>query len=311
MPFTPARLTALALALLAPAVARAAPVAVTVQDKGRPTKCAEEDNVYAVLAAPGVRRFTVQARTPAYVAQLRRNVLKPNFKDCSFTAAPRGFRFTPRQVTLYDDGQVRVRGITYPAYWRPDRVAVNVAGRKDGGFHLLQLFVKQGGRMQEVMVLHAADGYWRLRPLPPPQFDIAVYGTSFLVGPVEEAGRPFVRIREVDIDPKHLTMRALFAKGGEARLTIAHVDRQALTVKVVLDPVAGGPFVALRSMYVGPDNADTAELHWRTPAGQDRTAPAVGFGATQATALAFSRSIPSRHNPAAPDIAFSDFDSAP
>lgn len=295
------------VALALPMAALAAPVSVTVQDKGVKTLCAEEDNVYATLTAPGVRGFEAVARQPAYGAAIKRDVYKPDFRHCAITAS-HDFKFTPRQVTLYDDAKVKVRGIAYPSYWRPDLVAVDVAGRKDQGLHLLQIFVKDHGRWQEALVLHLADGYWRLRPLPLPQLKVAVYGSSFLVGPVEEAGRPFVRIQKVLVDPKALSLRVMFAAGGQAEAQIVRLDRRELRLKVALDPaVKGGPFVALRSMDVAPDNADTAELRWSDGAGS-HTAGAVGFGRVEARSLAFARSVPSRHNTSAPDIAFEGFE---
>ena len=302
-----APLIAVCLALIA-APALAAPALVTVTDKGVKTACAEEDNVYVALAAPGLRSFQVQARHPAYGAVLTRDTAKPNFKDCTFQPQ-KDFPLTPRKVTLYRDDQVMIRGITYSGYWRPTVVKVDVAGRKDQGFTLVQFFQKEGKAWHESLVLHAPDGYWRLRPLPLPQFKGAVYGSSFLIGPVEESSRPYVRISEVRIDPKARRFTVLFDKGGQASLTITGLDHHAMTAKVELDPPVetGRPFVALRSMYVAPDNADTAELHWTAADGADKTTPVVGFGRVQASAVGFEKSIPSRHNTSAPDIVFSDF----
>jgi hypothetical protein len=296
------------IALIAAAPAVAAPVTVAVQDKGRVTRCAEEDNVYAVLTARAVRSFQVTARQPAYGPKLTENNYKADFRNCSFSGA-KDFKFKPRApVVLYEDAHVKVMGITYGGYWRPERVAVDVAGRRDGGFHLLQLFIKHGKDVQEAVVLHAADGYWRLRPLPLPQFGGSVYGSSFLVGPVEETSRPFVRIREVRIDPKAMAFHLSFVKGGGASLTVKQVDHEQLRMAVMLDPpVAGAPFVALRSMYVAPDNADTALLDWRAPDGAERSAPVVGFGKVDARAVSFVRTIPSQHNSAAPDLLFEGF----
>ena len=299
---------AAALALIA-APAFAAPAVVTVKDKGAKTLCAEEDNVYATLSAPGVRSFEVEARHPAYGAVLKRDTAKPNFSDCTFQPQ-HDFPLTPRKVVLYRDDKVEIRGIEYSSYWRPSVVKVDVAGRRDQGFTLIQLLQKDRGRWQESLVLHAPDGYWRLRPLPLPQFRGAVYGSSFLIGPVEESTRPYVRITEVRIDPKARRFTVLFDKGGQATLTITSLDHQALKAKVELGPPveSGRPFVALRSMYVAPDNADTAELHWTQPDGQTKAAPVVGFGQVQASAVGFQKSKPSRHNASAPDILFSDFE---
>ena len=301
------RISALFLAAMAliAVPAMAAPVLVTVKDKGVKTTCAEEDNVYATLAAPGVRSFEVQARHPAYGKALKADNYKADFSGC---AAPtfdgkKDYPFTPRTVVLYEDDKVRINGVTYGGYWRPDVVEVKVAGTRDRGFHLLQLFIKDSADIQEALVLHDADGYWRLRPLPLPQFGGAVYGSSFLVGPVEESTRPFVRIRKVTIDPKAMRFHLDYVLGGSADLTVTRIDREELRLKVRLDPpVKGAPFVALRSMYVAPDNADTAELRV-----DGATRPAVGFGVAAGRSVSFARSVPSRHNTSAPDISFSAF----
>jgi hypothetical protein len=304
---SPVRLAAVFALIAAPALA--APAVVTVRDRGVKTQCAEEDNVYATLSAPGVRSFAVEARHPAYGAALTRDTYKPNFTDCTFHPQF-DFPLKPRKVVLYRDDKVMIRGVEYSSYWRPTLVKVEVAGRKDQGFTLIQLLQKEGKAWQESLVLHAPDGYWRLRPLPLPQFKGAVYGSSFLIGPVEESSRPYVRIAEVKVDPKARRFTVLFDKGGQASLTITSLDRQALKAKVELDPPveSGRPFVALRSMYVAPDNADAAELRWTAADGQMKVAPVVGFGEVKASAVGFAKSEPSRHNTSSPDILFSDFE---
>jgi hypothetical protein len=293
-----------ALVLLAGPVL-AAPMSVTVTDKGVPTTCAEEDNVYAVLSAPGVRRFEAVARHPAYGKALTADNYKADFSGCQAATfnGKKDYPFTPRKRTLYEDDKVRIDGIVYGGYWRPDVVKVDVAGVKDQGFHLIQLFIKHGPDVQEAIVLHAADGYWRLRPLPLPQFGGAVYGSSFLVGPVQESTRPYVRIRQVTIDPKTMTFHLTYRMGGAADLTVTKVDHEELRMAVKLTPpVKGRPFVALRSMYVAPDNGDTAELRV-----DGKTAPAVGFGAIKGASISFARSVVSKHNTSAPDIGFEAF----
>jgi hypothetical protein len=299
---------AAALALIT-GPALAAPVLVTVKDKGVKTECAEEDNVYAVLSAPGLKSFEVEARHPAYGAELKQDTAEPNFKNCVFQPQ-KDFPLTPRKVTLYQDDKVMIRGITYSGYWRPTVVKVEVAGKKDQGFTLIQFFQKDGGGWRESLVLHAPDGYWRLRPLPLKQFKGAVYGSSFLIGPVEESSRPYVRISKVRIDPKARRFTVTFDKGGQASLTITSLDHEAMKARVTFEPPVetGRPFVALRSMYVSPDNADAAELRWTAPDGAKKVQPVVGFGQVQASAVGFEKSRPSLHNTSAPDIRFSDFE---
>lgn len=296
-------LWAAALVLIAtPALAS---VAVTVTDKGVKTTCAEEDNVYAVVTGRGVRRFEAIARHPIYGKALKADNYKADFSGCrpkAFDGA-KDYPFTPRTVVLYEDDKVRIDGVTYGGYWRPDVVEVEVAGRKDKGFHLLQLFIKHGADVQEALVLHDADGYWRLRPLPLPQFGGAVYGSSFLVGPVEESTRPYVRIRKVTIDPKALRFHLDYRMGGSADLRVARIDHEELRLRVDLRPAVNGrPFLALRSMYVAPDNADTAELRV-----DGRSRAAVGFGTQTGRSISFARPVPSKHNTSAPDISFERF----
>jgi hypothetical protein len=305
--------TVYALALLgavAALPAAAAPRVVEARNLSVATRCAEEDNVDVALFGAGIERFAITALPPAYAGGLTRNDSAPDFTDCA-AAGAHDYSFVPRTETLFEDDRVLVRGVTYPRYWRPERVPVVVGARHDAGFHLVQLFVKEAGVPQEVLVLHAADGYWRARPLPLPQFDGAVYGSSFLVGPIERDGRPLVRIARIEVDPEALSVRTIFAAGGEARVTITTVDAAALRLAVTLALPAGAerPFAELRSMFVRPDDADVAELHWRTGAdGGWQTAPILGFERLQATALRFGRSVVSRHNSSAPDLLFEHFE---
>jgi hypothetical protein len=296
---------AIALALIA-GPALAAPVSVTVHDKGVKTTCAEEDNVYATITGKGVTRFTATARQPAYGKALKTDNYEADFSGCKTQAfnGEKDYPFKPRTVVLYEDDKVRIDGVTYGGYWRPDVVEVEVAGRKDRGFHLLQLYIKHGKDVQEALVLHDADGYWRLRPLPLPQFGGGVYGSSFLVGPVEETTRPFVRIRKVTIDPRAMRFHLDYRKGGSAEVQVVRIDREELRAMVTLSaPVKGGPFLAVRSMYVAPDNADAAELRV-----DGKTRPVVGFGKATGRSVSFARSVVSKHNTSAPDITFSDFE---
>ncbi|MEI9889938.1 MAG: hypothetical protein WDN45_04230 [Caulobacteraceae bacterium] len=281
-----------------------------MRDKGVRTQCAEEDNVYVVMSQPAVRRFTVTARHPVYGAALKADNSEADYVGCAPMTGAHDYPFDPRTRTLYEDDHVLVKGVVYPGYWRPEQVPVRVGKARDAGFHLIQLFLKRGGDAQEVLVLHAADGYWRARPLPLPQFGRAAYGSSFLVGPIEESSRPFVRIARLVIDPRRLTFHAVFVKGGEATVRVVAADRRQVRLAVTLSPrAAAGPmFAAVRSMYVSPLKADAARLDWRD-ASVWRTAPVVGFGAVTARAVTFDRVVPSGHNTSAPDLLFEGFDS--
>lgn len=305
---------ALAGALLGAAVASAAPVAVTVTNHTRPTRCAEEDNVTFTLSAPGIEQFRVEALQPAYIGAIRDNHFAPDFSGCDFSgrgnAADPHYTFTPRHKVLYQGRRTRIVGITLPSFWRPARVPVRVAGRADTGFHLIQIFRKTHGHFVESMVLYPADGYWRIKPLPAPGLRDSGYGSSFLVGPIENEGRPVVDIASIDITPAPLSVVLNFVRGGRAVATLEKIDTTRTALRFTLLPGSNGrrPFAMLRSMYVAPHNADVSEVRWRdgsNSAGRAEPLPAVTT--LYATDVRFGRSVPSRHNTSAPDMRFSDF----
>ena len=193
--------------------------------------------------------------------------------------------------------------MTLPSFWRPQSVPVSVGKRKDKGFHLLQVFKKENGKALEAIVLYPSDGYWRLKPLPDPRFGDGVYGSSFLLGPVEAAARPVVSIASIHVDPKPLAIRVRFANGGSA---VARVDeisraRTALDVTLSKPTVNAQPFAVLRS--------DVSEVRWQaSPQAAQQVLPLPEVKSLQATQVRFGRSLPSKHNTSAPDISFGGFE---
>jgi hypothetical protein len=303
---------AASIALLASS-ASAAPLAVEVVNASEPTLCAEKDNVYVQLRSAEVRRFTIVAEHPAYAGTIVVDRSAPDFRNCDMAGDP-AFRAEPRRVTIYETGDLQLIGYTFPSFWRPNTVPVRVGDRVEPGLHLLQLFIKYRQRTEEVLVVYPADGYWRARPLPPPHLGYSAYGSSFLVGPVEMTGRPFVDIKDIAFDPATLTFHLAFARGGDASLHVAGVDEERITLEIKLDPAieAARPFAALRSMFVTETNADVARTGWISPGSQAYEAAAV-MDFRRATALEFwaGRRLPSRHNTSAPDMIFRDFSVAP
>jgi hypothetical protein len=295
-------------ALAAPCAFAADPIAVEVVNASTPTLCAETDNVYLKLTSAAVRRFTIEAEHPAYAGTIVADRTAPDFRNCDMAADP-VHRAEPRRVTIYETGEMQLIGHTFPGFWRPAAVPVRVGSRVETGLHLLQLFVKYRERTEEVLVLYPADGYWRARPLPPANLSYSAYGSSFLVGPVETQGRPFVDIRDVAFDPATLTFRLAFARGGEATLRLDVVDLEHIGLDVTFDtPIAARPFAALRSMFVTEINADAARVAWRVPGGKAyEEAPVMSFGRADALELWAGRRLPSRHNMSAPDMIFRAF----
>jgi len=306
-----AAVLALALALGAiPGAAAAQSIAVQAINASVPTLCAENDNVYLKFVSSAVREFAIEAVHPAYAGTIVLDRSAPDFRNCNMSGDPAYRAEEPRRVTLYETGELQLVGHTFTSFWRPNKVPVRVGARVETGLHLLQLYTKFKERTEEVLVLYPADGYWRARPLPPENLSYSAYGSSFLVGPIEDEGRPFVDITDIAFDPATLTFRLVFARGGTASLRVDAVDREhiALDVKFDASVAAPRPFAALRSMFASETNADVARLTWHAPGARAYdTAPVMAFHGADVLELWAGRRLPSRHNTSAPDMIFSAF----
>ncbi|MFZ3117007.1 MAG: hypothetical protein WA159_01695 [Variovorax sp.] len=297
----------------------AAPASVTVSNHSRSTACAEEDNVSLHLQAPGITRLRVEALPPPYLDQIDRDITAPDFSGCHFDGRTHPtdpvYRFRKGRVVLHDGPRWRIVGLMLPTFWRPQRVPVRIGQRTVRGVHLLQVFAKTGGTAQprEVLVLYPADGYWRIKPVPAPRLGDGVYGSSFLLGPVVDEGRPVVNIASIRIATRPLVLHLRFADGGQAHVAVEEASPARTALDVSFSPAVDGaaPFATLRSMHVAPDNADVSEITWRQDADTAlQTKPLDAVRRIEATDVRFGRSVPSRHNSSAPDIRFHDFKAA-
>src|SRR5215216_2365562 len=216
-------------------------VAVDVVNASEPTLCAEKDNVYLKLASADVRRFTVEAVHPAYMGTIVVDRYAPDFRNCDMSGDP-AHKSEPRRVTIYETNEWQLVGHTFPSYWRPNNVPVRVGERVESGLHLLQLWTRFQERAEEVLVLYPADGYWRARPLPPAHLRWSAYGSSFLVGPIEMAGRPLVDISDIAFDPATRTFRLNFKRGGAATLRLETLDQERIVLDVNVEaPISDRP----------------------------------------------------------------------
>lgn len=291
-----------------PIAALAAGPEAVVTNHSRPTSCAEEDNVDLRLSGP-VRKLRIEAVHPAYIGTLVEDRFAPDFTDCSFTAeatsAPE-----PVRMTIYEGQGWQLIGHRFAKFWRPADVPVKVGAQSWHDLQMLQLWTRVDERAEEVLVLYPQDGYWRARPLPPKRLGWSAYGTSFLVGPVEEEERPFVDLTAIHFDPETKSFTLDFRRGGSAVLRLADLSRDkiALDVGFTAEPPPGLPFAALRSMFVTSTNADAAEVFWRPLSGPWQQAPLPAFKGGPAAALTLGRTVPSRHNTSAPDMVLRAFE---
>lgn len=326
------RLLAGSAALLAPALAFAEPVGVTVRNESVAATCAETDNVSLTLVSEKVETFRIIARHPAYIGTLLMDRTEPDFETCDMSrdpvvpsepqppapgaataktpaAAAPAPAAAPKRVTIFETPDLWLTGYIFPSFWRAATVPFRVGGEVTQGLHMVQLWVRHEDKAEEVLVVYPPDGYWRARPLAPAHMRSTAYGSSFLVGPVEQAERPLVRLKEIDFAPQTRTFTLHFADGGKARMQVAKLDRDALTLGVEFDGPHPATFAALRSMYVTEGNADVARVAWRTTGkGGMGEAPVMSFADAQDVAMLWAgRLVPSRHNTSAPDYIFEGF----
>jgi hypothetical protein len=288
-------------------------LAVEVVNASKPTLCAEEDNVYLKFESPQAKRFTIEAAHPAYIGTIVVDRWAPDFTHCDMSNDP-SFKFEKRRLTIYETEEWQLVGLTFPSFWRPNQVPVRVGNRVETGFHLLQLWTRHQERAEEILVLYPADGYWRARPLPPQNLRWSAYGSSFLVGPVEIDGRPFVDIKDIEFDPATRTLKTNFVRGGSASIRLDKLDQERIVLDVNLSAPVGEkdrPFAGLRSMYVSEGNSDVSRVGWRAKNGKSVTqTPIMDFTRATAAEIWAGRTLPSKHNTSAPDMIFRDFSSA-
>jgi hypothetical protein len=293
---------------------------VEVQNKSEPQLCAEKDNVTLQMMSPAVTQFRIEAAHPAYIDTLQRDNFAADWTACDIKADPGTLGSTapipPTKTTLYEDVELWVTGYNFGGFWRDSKVPFRVGDKMMDSFHVVQIWVRHDERAEEVLVVYPPDGYWRARPLPPKHLGWSAYGSSFLVGPVEEVAapaggtRPIVDLKDIAFDPKTRTFTLNFKRGGSAKLVISKLDRERQRIDVAFDkPIVGAPFTAMRSMFVTEFNNDVARIAVLEAGAKSwREDPMMIFpGAKSATDVWTGRHTVSRHNTSAPDTVFSAF----
>ncbi|MFG1183893.1 hypothetical protein [Xanthobacter aminoxidans] len=336
-----ALLAGFAATVLAVASAGAEPLGVTVRNESVNATCAETDNVTLKLVSDDVQKFNISVRHPAYVGMLLADNTAPDWETCDMSgdpvvpadakaplppsAAAPGAKpgpnpaaaspAAPKRITIFETPDMWLTGFIFPSFWRAATVPVRIGGDVTQGLHMVQLWMRVDGKAEEVLVIYPPDGYMRARPMSPAHMRDTAYGSSFLVGPVEQAERPIVRLKEVGFTPQTRTFTLHYAAGGKARMQVVKVGSDELRLEVQLDGTPPGTFAALRSMYVTEGNADVARVAWRSlgtgkggAGGLMGEAPVLSFADAQNVSMLWAgRLVPSRHNTSAPDFIFDGF----
>ncbi len=285
-------------------------VGVSVKNRSEPVLCAEKDNVSLLFTNPDVHSFRIEAAHPVYINTLQKDSFEPDWTACDFEGVVKA-QPPPNKITLYEDVNIWVVGYRIADFWRDRKVPVRIGDKMRDDLHLIQVWVRHDERAEEVLVLYPTDGYWRARPLPPKHLGWSAYGSSFMIGPVEDAGRLVVNFSEIRFDPKTMTFDLKFAGGGgSATLQIAKLNRDVQVIDVTFaEPIKGPPFAALRSMYITSFNNDVADIAVRHSGAVGwREAPIMQFNeAEDVREIWMGRTTLSRHNTSSPDFVFRDF----
>jgi len=294
-------------ASLCGAHASAASLAVEFENASRATRCAEEDNVYVKVSAENIASFRIRAEHPTYIGSIRKDSTAPDFTTCDMSGDPR-YHFKPFKGVLYEDASIRLTGHRFETFWRPEEVSFHVGNLTFRGLHLVQLIRRTPRGDIEILVVYPSDGYWRVKPLPPATLPDTAYGSSFLIGPVVEQGRPFVPIRSIRFEPSRMQFRIVFANQTRGMLTVTEASPARTDLAVQIDPPVGKgqPLAALRSMFVTADRADVAVASWNHGS-STVSSNIMQFTKIQAHAARFGRVEPSTHNLSAPDLVFDAF----
>lgn len=304
--------------LASPAFAQTGSRPIDLVNRSVVTTCAEEDNVDLRLIGDGVRSFWLEALHPPYMDQVTVDSYAPDFSGCHFSEQSHPtdpkHKFTPRRVILWETAEWLMVGNVHETFWRSKTIDFVVGDTVEHGIHLMQLYRKDAaepklGRHQ-YLVLYPSDGYWRAKPLPVEGLNYGVYGSSFLVGPVEDDGRPIVNLARVEFVPETMTFLIDFDRGGSATVRIAEINRQKFAAEIGFSNPSSSqmPFAAVRSMFVAKDNADTAEVHTRPSNDAEATIEPIDRFTRAATVEArLGRRTISRHNTSAPDLWFGRF----
>ncbi|KUO54187.1 MAG: hypothetical protein APF80_16040 [Alphaproteobacteria bacterium BRH_c36] len=288
---------------------KSVPVGVRIENRSEPVLCAEKDNVTLTFAHPKLTQFRIEAAHPSYINALQKDSFAPDWTSCDI-AAEATSQPPPEKITLYEDVNIWVVGFRFPNFWRKREVPFRVGAKTYDGLHLVQVWVRHDERAEEVLVVYPTDGYWRARPLPPRHLGWSAYGSSFMVGPIEDAGRPVVNLASIGFDPRDRKFALKFAGGGLATLVMSQLDREVQVIDVAFEePINGPPFAALRSMYITRFNNDVAEVAvLEDGAASWREQSVMAFGnAASAHEIWTGRLYPSRHNTSAPDMVFRNF----
>jgi Thrombospondin type 3 repeat len=288
------------LAFSQAAVTKAQSCDVSVSNLSTVTTCAEEDNVNITMTASPMSAFVIRATHPQYTPA-NFNCFA-DFTNCPPPGDP-GFPFTPASLKLYDDGVWVVWAYREAFWWRPQgMLASRLGGPSLANTHYIAVSKKIVGVNQwpQFFVMYQ-DGNTRLIPHPPVgQTDIC-FGASVIVGSAMPAIRPIAEVSAIVFDPADKSLTVTYLGGGSATIRLS-VDRTIGEAMIAVNYPLTNPFTTFRSMFVTSGNCDTERVQGLCRGVTVFDVNILDPVAGEVDECRFYRSVPSQHNPSAPDI---------
>jgi len=279
-----------------------------------PTLCAEHDNISVGLAAPDSYRitsFSFAMSHPTYEWTVDHTA--PDFSNCQPTEEP-VYDFTPATRGVPGTGAAGIVAVTEPQWWLPTGMTVIANDTAIEDVHYIAMHREMyPGHWPQVLVIYA-DGNIRAKPFAPAGVFDTIFGSSFIIGPVEQSTRPFAAIKSLQYIPATDSLNIIYANEQTATLTIDEITRDVLRINVdvsglTLEP--GQRFANLRSMIVNEGNADADHMAWVDDAGVEHDDPILDFAGGLGSEFFLYRETLSIHNTSAPDILVGDFEVEP
>ena len=270
-----------------------------VQANGRSsqTSCAENDNISVYFT--GMVKAHIEARHPEY--KVDHYDCPPNFENCNMSSE-NDYPSEPMNRKLYDNGISVVTAHSQATWWKPQGMKITVeGGRSVENAHYVALSRKVSGQNSwpQFLVLYS-DGHLRLIPHPPAGTNSVCFGSSFIVGPMQESDRPFAAIESILVKPRSGIIDITYVDQTTSTITVEELDRRHVKVTIEFAEVYRNPSLAFISMFVENGNADVDHIEWEGSNGQSVELPILDFHEGVGNQWSFHRRHESVHNESAP-----------
>ncbi|KAL3877036.1 hypothetical protein ACJMK2_034792 [Sinanodonta woodiana] len=213
-----------------------------------------------------------------------------------------------QSTTVYSDSMTVIEVVDMDVWWRVNETMTLKTlndGRVFQGVDYFRIYRKipwSKNNFCQVFVMYQ-DGNVRLLPITPHGRDWIPFGSSILIGQSDHMDvRPAAPLRQVEIDPKELTIKLAYLDGSFLSLKLNVIWNETMIIMsdaVYARSLDSYPFLTFRSMWVANGNADVDHV---SVDGNETHPILSGWSTLRGTSFAFFRKCISKHNTLSPDI---------